>query len=74
MGVVILPVAEVGDEVLANLAGGVLSDVGVEAPGSCRVSNGTILLGKASSSFVSRQGVLHPSVPVFFRVVHRHGS
>src|ERR1700674_4114021 len=29
--VVVLPVAEVGDEILANLAGGIFSGVGVEA-------------------------------------------
>lgn len=29
--VVVLPIAEVGDEILANLAGGILSSVGVEA-------------------------------------------
>src|SRR2546423_9677877 len=37
---VILPVAEVGDEILANLAGGIFSGVGVEALPSRRVSKG----------------------------------
>src|SRR5258708_30851506 len=31
IGVVVLPVAEVGNEILANLAGGIFSGVGVEA-------------------------------------------
>jgi hypothetical protein len=31
IGVVVFPVAEVGDEILANLAGGIFAGVGVKA-------------------------------------------
>jgi hypothetical protein len=31
VGVVVLPVAEVGDEIFANLAGGIFAGIGVEA-------------------------------------------
>ena len=46
IGIVVLPVAEVGDEVPAYLAGRVNADVGIEQfPFACIASNGTSVMG-----------------------------